>query len=394
MSTTSARGARARLAVKAAIAALVAVVTATTSAGCGRGRPPAAEDGTAAPDRPASGGGFGSDDAGATLPGCEDHNFCDCVDVPLFVDPPNLYFVLDRSGSMAESDKWGRVRVVMASILRGLGPRANFGAMVFPGYEHDTCAPPREILSIRPGDPPGADGPTTRGLLEATRTAPYGGTPTAAALREVLPKLRAAEGKSFVILATDGGPNCNTSLACTSDGCIPNIENVPGCPRDGSPNCCMPPEGYLEACLDAAATKAAAAALNAAGFPVYVIGIPGSATYATLLDEVAVAGGTALPGTPRHYRVGTTSEADILAALKRVAAKIVATCELSLREPPAAPERVNVYLDGQVLPKDPVDGWSLDGADVTLHGAACDRVLAGDVLDVRIIAGCPTVDPR
>ena len=53
-----------------------------------------------------------------------------------------------------------------------------------------------------------------------------------------------------------------------------------------------------------------------------------------------------------------------------------------------------MYLDEVVLPQDPVDGWKIEGKTVTLLGAACDKVLAGDVLDVRIIAGCPTVGPR
>jgi hypothetical protein len=55
---------------------------------------------------------------------------------------------------------------------------------------------------------------------------------------------------------------------------------------------------------------------------------------------------------------------------------------------------VNVYLDEAVLPHDPVNGWKIDGGTVTLLGTACDRVLSGDVLDVRIITGCPTVEPR
>jgi len=383
--------------VKAAIAsALLGLVGVGSTAGCGSGRPPAAEDRTYNPGN-ASGGGVGFQDAGTRLPGCEpkdDGSHCDCVDVPLFADAPNMYFVLDRSGSMAEENKWGRVRVVMAAILRGLGPRANYGATVFPGYEQDSCAMPREILPISPGDPPGIDGPTTSTLLTATQEPPYGGTPTAEALRFVLPKLRAAKGKTFVILATDGGPNCNRPLRCGYDQCMPNIEDTPGCPALGPKNCCEPPDGFVEACLDSAATVAAVSALKAAGFPVYVVGIPGSAAYGQLLDELAINGGTALPGSPKYYRVDTSSEAAILGALKKVAAKIVATCEFALKETPAAPDRVNVYLDEQILPKDPVNGWKIDGPNVTLLGSACDRVLAGDVLAVRIIAGCPTVEPR
>jgi hypothetical protein len=38
-----------------------------------------------------------------------------------------------------------------------------------------------------------------------------------------------------------------------------------------------------------------------------------------------------------------------------------------------------------------MDGWTLDGATVTLLGASCQQVLSGAVLDVRVVAGCPTV---
>lgn len=388
------RGARGRLGVKAAASALalgLAVV-----AGCGSERPrPAGEQAITPPPAGGSSGGF--EDAGSKPPGCgqkDDGSYCDCVDVPLFTEPPNMYFVLDRSGSMIDNDKWGRVRGVVAQILRGLGPRANFGATVYPGFDQSQCAPPREVLKISPGDPVGTDGPTTKTLLSATATGPYGGTPTAEALRYVLPLLKPAVGKTFVILATDGAPNCS-SQPCGYDRCLPNIENIQGCPSVGPKNCCEPPEGSYFGCLDGPATRAAVEALKTAGYLVYVVGMPGSATYGSLLDELAVAGGTAQGATsPKYYRVDSPNDTEILAALKKVAAKIVATCEFTLKEAPAAPDNVNVYLDEKILPKDPANGWKIDGAKVTLLGTACDRVLAGDVLGVRIIAGCPTVGPR
>ncbi|AKU97563.1 CglB [Labilithrix luteola] len=367
-------------------------------AGCGSNhRPPPAGDPSYTPSGGggANGGGFG--DGGPKVPLCtnNDGSYCDCVDVPLFTDAPNMYFVLDRSGSMASDGKWDQVRVTMASIVRALGPRANFGATVFPGYGQEQCSPPVEILPVRPGDPPGnGDGPTTNALIAGTNTGPNGGTPTAEALRFVLPKLRALSGKSFVILATDGGPNCNASAGCGYTECQPNIEDAPGCPKEGPLNCCEPPTGYRESCLDDGPTTAAVGALKTAGFPTYVIGIPGSAPYAAVLDGLAVAGGTALGSSPKYYAVGANGSTDLLTTLKKIAAKIVATCEFTLTETPADPNLVNVYFDEVVLPKDNVNGWKLEGNVVTLLGTACNRVMDGDVLGVRIVAGCPTVAPR
>jgi hypothetical protein len=383
------------LVVKAALSALALALALVAGApGCGDQRPPPAGDAKVVP----VGGGGGFQDAGSTKPpGCgqkDDGSFCDCIDVPLFGDPPNMYFVLDRSGSMNEGNKWSAVRITIAAILRGLGPRANFGATLFPGFESQACAPSIEVLPISPGDPPGEqDGPTTTKLLKATQPPPSGGTPTAAALSSVARILSTATGKTFVILATDGGPNCNSQASCTVEQCQPNIENVQGCPRAG-PSCCEPPTGPREACLDSAATTSAVALLKSGGIPVYVIGLPGTTAYAALLDQLAVAGGTALPTSPKYYRVDSSGDATLLTTLKRIAAKIVATCEFKLKEAPADANQVNVYLDDVVLPREPANGWKLDGSTVTLVGSACSKVLAGDILNVRIITGCPTVEPR
>jgi hypothetical protein len=386
-----------RACLKTAIAALA--VVAALVAGCGSERPPPAGQpgfGTAPPPV----GGFGGDGgANSKPPGCgqkDDGTFCDCVDVPLFVDPPNMYFVLDHSGSMSLDNKWTQVRYVMADIVRGLGPRANFGATLFPGSATADCGPPTEIVPISPGDPvgTGSDGPTTKALLSTTSPDPEGGTPTAAALRFVLPILTKAKGKTFVILATDGAPNCNASARCTAADCQPNIESAPGCAPSG-PSCCEPPQGDATECNDSAPTISAVAALAAANIPVYVVGLPGTNTYSSLLDQLAVSGGTALPGSPKYYKVDSTmTNAALLSALKKIAAKIVATCEFTLKEEPKQANQVNVYLDEVVLPHDPVNGWKIEGAKVTLLGTACSRVLNGDVFDVRIITGCPTVEPR
>ena len=51
-------------------------------------------------------------------------------------------------------------------------------------------------------------------------------------------------------------------------------------------------------------------------------------------------------------------------------------------------------MDDAVLPYEPVNGWTISGKTVTLVGTACERVKSGDVLDVRIIAGCPRIEPR
>jgi hypothetical protein len=366
---------------------------------CGDQSPPFIADPAPKDAQTTSDVGFGE----AGTPTCNagpDLGVCACTEIGLLTDAPNLYFVLDRSGSMDENGKWSTVRIVVAQVMKSLGPRANFGVAIFPNpNDSNTCAPGVQVMSVRPGDAPaGTQGPTTSTMLAVTAAAPDGGTPTAATLNGLLPTVSALPGRTFVILATDGGPNCNAAASCTAATCIENIENFQQCPVNGPPNCCDPSTFNdslaMLNCLDAQPTIDAVTAINKAGIPTYVIGVPGSAPYASLLDNLAAAGGTARTSEPLYYAVGSTDEAALTVALAQIAAKITATCTLTLSEPPPDPTHVNVYFDNQPIPADPLNGWTLSGSTVTLEGAACDKVMSGAVLNVRVVAGCPTVQPN
>ena len=366
---------------------------ATLAAGCGSERPPTGAI-SANPVRPAGSASDAGD--GTKPPGCgtaDDGSQCDCVDVALYTDPPTMYFVLDRSGSMGLDDNWNKVRVVVAQIMRTIGPRANFGATMFPAASAtDACVAGKEVLRISPGDPPssGSDGPTTRALLAATNSPPSGGTPTAATLEAVKSRVNGGGGKRYVILATDGAPNCNVRTSCSADQCQDNIDSYGTCTPTG-PNCCADNPGD---CNDESSTVAQIAALRSLGAPTFVIGLPGAQRYSQTLDSMAVAGGNALGASPRYYAVTSSSQDAMFAALKQVAAKITGTCVFDLTAVPANTALVNVYIDEVVLPYEPVNGWTIDGTTVTLQGSTCAKVLAGDALDVRIIAGCPRVVPK
>jgi hypothetical protein len=373
---------------------------------CGNDRPPL-EGAGKAPAVSSAGGTtlFDVDGGGAPPPGCgvkDDGTACECADVPLFVDAPTMYFVLDRSGSMSEDGKYNSVRGTVANVLRALGPRANFGVTLFPGADAvaNQCASGSEVMGVTPGDPPSStDGPAVKRFLSATAFVPGGGTPTAVTLSDVANRIGRLTGRKFVILATDGAPNCDSFATCNYDQCQANIENAfdpytnTQCSATGPANCC---DGDPEGCNDAQPTLRAIAQLQGEGIPVYVIGLPGTQqpVYAALLDQMAQAGGTALPTSPRYFKVDSASADVMLTTFKKIAAKIAGTCSYTLQNVPADPNLVNVYMDDIIQPKDPNNGWTISGATVTLVGQSCAQVQDGNVLSVRIIAGCPTVLPK
>lgn len=331
-----------------------------------------------------------------TVPTCAlgpDGGVCDCIDQPLLGVPPTLYFVLDRSGSMSDNNKWQSVRRALLDLVISLGPRAQFGAAVFPNPNSlDSCAPGIEVFAPLRGDSPaGTLGPVGNAFLRSFKDIlAAGGTPTAATLQALLPRVTSLPGVVYVILATDGGPNCNAAAQCDAGECTFNIEAYPGCPAGGPPNCCGPGSaGSAEDCLDGDPTTQTVGALADAGIPVYVMGIPGSAPYANLLDELAQAGGTARSVEPLYYAVGSADQGALEQALSAIAATVTGTCTLTLNSAPN-PTLVNVFFDEQPIVQSGADGWTLDGSVVTVLGASCQAILTGSVLDVRVVVGCPT----
>ena len=208
-----------------------------------------------------------------------------------------------------------------------------------------------------------------------------------------MPELSAFPQATFAILATDGGPNCDRgALLPGVDDCTSNMDAVPGCPVGGPPNCCDPTTGLGGiGCLDGAQAAKAVTALRSAGVETFVMGIPGSAPYAAVLDQLAIAGGGARSSEPFYYRVDTADTSALEASLAQIAAQATSSCSFTLTRLPVNPNEVNVYVGGSLVPRDGPDGWSLQGTKLTLEGATCESIQTGKALSVRVIEGCPTV---
>jgi hypothetical protein len=361
---------------------------------------------------------------------------CACADELTINDPPTIYFVLDRSGSMQTDNKWVTIIRVIGQLVADLGPRAKVGAAVFPGpgaIEATQCLPGSEVFAPQQGSAPaGYFGATatqlTRTLLNL---AAFGGTPTAATLTSLTPYLRSLGPNTFVVLATDGAPNCNATASCdvancqltnASTNCVPPVNcctqgnnescndtdptlaairalAAPASPSDGgaaSADDAAADDAALDGGDDGDADAGAPASSGPPAIPVYVVGVPGSAPYAEILTEMAVAGGTARTdpsASAAYYAVSSTDQQAFVSALSAVAAQITGTCTLQLDAEPDA-GAVNLFFDGTAVPQTSADGstaWTLDGTTVTVLGAACDAIMKGSVLDVRVVVGCPTV---
>lgn len=333
---------------------------------------------------------------------------CGAQTIPAVENPPNLYFVIDHSASMGEDllgsglTKYETARIALSHVLKAVGHRVNYGAMIFPGLDGATgCEAGDELTKVAPGDPPSyarenKTGPRLKDLLGRLSIAGVeGGTPAAPTLTKALATLAGLSGETYVVLITDGAPNCNVSSACAASACIPNIEGLAlgGVACTPSFNCCAPTKqnpGANLSCVDGPASLDAVQALSDAGISTFVVGMPGSEPYQALLNSMAEAGGTARPSEPKYYSV---ADPDALQqALIGIAASVAISCEIPLDYEPPDPNFVNVYFDGALVEYDPEAGWewTADG-HVAIRGAACEQLSAGDVLEVQILAGCKTV---
>lgn len=319
----------------------------------------------------------------------------------------NVFFVVDRSGSMSipisAMDKRTRYEVLreaLVKLARAVGPTTNIGAAVYPSADK-ACGPGAPVMNISPGDSmdyitTNTFGPTAKAFDAAINVPTTGSTPTGPTLQALKAKLKSFGPNTFVLLATDGGPNCSETPPpkCDISECTLNIDkaNMVCTPKF---NCCDPangPEYSSGFCLDNAGAETAAKELLADGIKTIVVGIPGTENYSLLLDNMAVAGG--FPNTMGNHKYFSAGSVDELSAVfTQIAASLPVQCAVVLYGVPSDPNQVNLYFDGKVVPASATDGWTYaaDGKTLDLHGSSCDAMKTNAVQQVFATFGCPTV---
>jgi hypothetical protein len=414
MLTTNNKGARSQRA--RLLVSLGAVLTATAlSAACGDDGDDTGSSGGAAGAGGSSGSAGTNGSSGGTIgiggqfgqggtDGLPQGGSCDESNFEADPIPVSILLVIDKSGSMdadlGDSTRWGAMKDAVNAAVEGSQESISYGLLLYP--DDSSCGVPGgPNVAVEAGTDAAGDIST-----ELDGATPSGATPTAAALEAAFDYFDSGagadlEGEKYVLLATDGGPNCHAGGgACDIDACTLNIEEAfnsgtyPACDSDF--NCCGGDESQ---CLDDADTLAAVTKLQDAGVKTIVVGIPGTEAYADLLDDLAVAGGSPNPNDPpNYYAVEEGDATGLQEVLESITMGLIKDCEFQLHEEPPDRDLLNVEVDDVRLLRDDPDGWELDTSTdpptVVLLGEACEIVKTVGAEKVEVLFGCMSDIPR
>lgn len=272
-------------------------------------------------------------------------------------DPADLFLVVDKSGSMEDpldtgQDKWPVMRDALTTVVQQYESGIRFGLSLYP--QGDSCAAGAVDAQLAVQNA----GPITG---ELGSTYPEGGTPThttLAAARSYYTGVT-SPGTRYVLLATDGEPNCGDP----ADDEAPTVTE----------------------------SIAAIEALGTDGINTFVLGFGGSInTHPDVLQAMADAGGTG-----DYYAANSPEE--LAAALGAIAGEVgLPSCSFRLDRDADGNELI-VYQDDELVGQDPShqDGWDYDPGTntVTFYGPACDAILGGQTDNVRFqFGGCGEVE--
>jgi hypothetical protein len=317
---------------------------------------------------------------------------------------PNVMFVVDRSGSMTDAasvgstgSKWQAVLSLMTganafpaqlqtALTNATGESAQLGLVTF-GSDEGTCGP--GTLNVAPAPGTGTQISSALGAI-----APSGGTPTAAALQLAQQALATAPdsaGRSaYIVLLTDGAPNCNPNWQGDPGACIDDGTGYGGC---ASSQACFTAEGLAESsatptgCLDDDNTVGVVQHLrDDSGIRTLVIGFgdavgtPGSRAYQAI-DRMAEAGGMSLSAQAGTHFVRAASEDDLASAFDAIRTDLPQHCSFELAQAaPVAFTAVNLAAGAQTSSL-ALGSFllSTDRLRVQLSDDACARVAARQV---------------
>ncbi len=306
----------------------------------------------------------------------------------------DLLIVLDRSSSMSQDGLWIPMGDALTDVTAATEEGVKFGLQVFPypSGGNSSCDVGDVLIDIGPGHAVDIAA-VVGGGPEDVQTQP--GTPTAAALRVAKDYLDTVQDglDKYVLLATDGAPNCNDQLDTATCVCSLTM---------GGGGCTSP------WCLDNEATAAAAAELYASGYLVFVLGIGDGMQWSDVLNQIARAGGTDeyIPAEVTDFSetlsdiVGGVITCDFDVDWSSLAdnadpnpSKVNFYCKQSPAEPnDNDPQTGNILLFNDAC-ADGNGGWTWKDDDtVEMCPDTCDLVKKGGCPVLSATFGCETVE--
>jgi len=331
-------------------------------------------------------GNFGGSSSGqGGLTGNGGSMECGAREMPSSKLPPDILIVQDASGSMNQdamnmscpnpgcgaASKWALMIPAINTVVQDTQTEVNWGLKLFAdmggacGVAPNTVAVPiapmnaAAIMTALTGRTD-AMGNVSNGSSTPTRAAENAAVSylTTLGMTDTNPK--------FIVLATDGQPNCPASGQMGND-------DTPG-------------------------AVAAVTAAHTAGIPTFVVGISAGGAPEMALNMMAVEGGYPQVGQPtQYYPVTSTAE---FATVLRTLVGMATTCTFSVPPPPTTDgttSRGDIAVKGTTaggateIPQNPTDGWTYTDANMTsvkLNGAACAQVTDGTITVVTIVFHC------
>jgi hypothetical protein len=306
---------------------------------------------------------------------------CGQSSVPVMPEPPDILIIQDKSGSMNDDEndmscrggcgatsKWTHLTAALTKVVQNTDTTVNWGIKYFS--DNSACSaskPPAVAIAAMNG------AAVTTSIMG---TQPGGNTPTRDAITSGAAYLATLTDTNpkFLLLATDGLPNCPT-------GCASNPNPSGSCTTTDNPSEDM----AAEAAIMMAAMQ---------GYQTFVIGIGNVATAQNTLNQFAINGGQAQTGAATSY-YAATDEASLEAALTKIVG-VVASCTIPLTGVPANLTNVAVSVDNAAgtptkVPEDATNGWTYTDATNTaiqLHGSYCDSVKNGTYTNVQFVYSC------
>jgi hypothetical protein len=283
--------------------------------------------------------------------------------------PPDLLLVLDKTGSLTRAmdsasecaagsttcqQRWATLVSGLNAVLTSSSADVNWGLELF--NSDGSCGVAAPEVPIAPGSAAAVQ------AYIATVT-PGGSTPTRLAIDTAVTYLKTLTDTNakYILLATDGEPNCLNTGGGRGGGGGAGASDVQG-------------------------TVTSIGLAYTAGFPTFVIGV-GIET--GNLDNFATAG-----GTTNYYPA--TSPDQLTAALNAIVGT-VASCTFALGSAPPDPNNIVIEFNGDHNLRPPRDTTHTNGWDYTspahnaiqVYGPWCDNVTNGSYTTTKVIMGCP-----